>query len=231
MNDLGLYERHAADWWDQHSRFAAALHGLNAVRQQELRTYCPDFRGFAVDLGCGGGLMAEPLARAGAHVVGCDISAGSLATARAHGRALPGLAYARANITQVPLATGCADLVLMADVLEHVASWREVVREASRLARPGALVYINTINRTWRARLLAIALVEGLRLVPRGTHSYRMLITPAEVATAAAACDLEVVGTSGYRPRILRTLIDWRLTLESSQTGLWGCYAMWLRKR
>jgi 2-polyprenyl-6-hydroxyphenyl methylase/3-demethylubiquinone-9 3-methyltransferase len=231
VNDLGLYERHAAQWWDAQSPFAAALHGLNAVRQEEIRRHCPGFRGLAVDLGCGGGLMAEPLARSGARVLGCDISPASLAAARAHAHALPGVAYVRATVTKVPLAADCADLVLMADVLEHVVSWRAVVAEAARLARPGGLIYANTINRTWRARLLAIALLEGLRLVPRGTHSYRMLITPDELSRAATSCGLEVVSSSGYRPRLMRTLIDWRLQLQSSQTQLWGGYSMWLRKR
>jgi 2-polyprenyl-6-hydroxyphenyl methylase/3-demethylubiquinone-9 3-methyltransferase len=230
MNDLGLYDRHADDWWNQQSRFSASLHELNRVRRLEILHHCAGFRGLAVDLGCGGGLMAEPLAAGGATVLGFDMSAASLTVARAHGQALCSLAYARADISRVPLTAQCADLVLMADVLEHIESWRAVVHESARLAKSGALIYVNTINRTWRARLFAIHLVETLRLVPPGTHSYRLLITPDELAATAREAGLEVVGLSGYAPRFWRSLWTWRLQLRSSTHSHWACYAMWLRK-
>jgi len=230
MNDLTLYDRHAAQWWDARSPFAASLHALNQARLQEISASIPTRARLVVDLGCGGGLIAEPLARAGARVIGVDISHPSLREAARHGQGVPDLAFLRATAITVPLASGCADVVIAADVLEHVQAWPQILSEAARLVKPQGLIYLNTINRTWRARLLAIGLAETLRLIPRGTHDYRMLVRPDEIARSAAAHGLRVEHLSGQGLRLWATLRHWRLHLVPGSRFFWGSYSMVLRR-
>jgi 2-polyprenyl-6-hydroxyphenyl methylase/3-demethylubiquinone-9 3-methyltransferase len=230
MNDLALYDRHAGDWWDAGSRFAASLHALNEVRLQEVRERVgASFRGLAVDLGCGGGLLAEPLARAGATVVGVDLSGASVREARRHGSGVGSLHYARGDALRAPLPDGIAELVLCADVLEHVPRWPDVVAEAARLLRPGGLFYVNTISRTWRGRALSIWLGEGLGFVPRGTHDHRLFVRPEELSAEGGRRGLSCERVSGQRVRPLKTALSWRLAFAPTR-ATWGMYSAWLRK-
>jgi 2-polyprenyl-6-hydroxyphenyl methylase/3-demethylubiquinone-9 3-methyltransferase len=230
VNDLSIYERHADDWWDERSRFAASLHALNQVRLSEIRSRLgAGFRGMAVDLGCGGGLIAERLARDGATVVGVDLSGASLRVARAHGAGVARLLYARGDALRAPLPAACADLVLCADVLEHVTDWRALLAEAARIARPGAQFYVNTISRTWRARAVVIWLGEGLGFVPRGTHDHRLFVRPDELGDAAAQRGWRLEGVLGQRVRPLATIAHWRLALAPT-AAIWGTYSAWLSR-
>ena len=230
-NDLDLYEREAAHWWDADSRFAASLHAINAHRLGEVHERLgARLAGLAVvDLGCGGGLMAEPLARAGARVVGCDLGAASLAAGRRHGDGLRDLHYLRADARRVPLADGCADLVLAADIVEHIDGWTAVVCEAGRLLAPGGLLYVSTINRTWRATLLAVHLAEGLRLVPPGTHDPARFVRPQELAAAGASAGLTAEAPRGQRLRLWATLARWRVQVAPGPSTALE-YTMWLRR-
>jgi 2-polyprenyl-6-hydroxyphenyl methylase/3-demethylubiquinone-9 3-methyltransferase len=230
-NDLGLYERHAASWWDPASRFAASLHGLNHLRLGHIRDrFGADLGGLdVVDLGCGGGLMAEPLARLGATVVGIDLSPASLAAARAHGAGVPGLRYELGDLRRPPLPPASADLVCCADVLEHVDGWREAVGAAARLLRPGGWLYASTINRTLRARMLAVHVAEGLRLIPPGTHDPARFIRPDELIAAAAAAGLRHQQVLGERLRIVATLRAWAVRLAPGASTAIG-YAAWFQR-
>ena len=241
MIDHGIFERSAADWWNPQSRFSGSLHGLTEVRLQELHGRLGDDSCLVADLGCGGGLLAEPLAAAGALVVGCDLSGNSVREAHRHAAGAPHLWYLRGDAAAVPLASGSCDVVLLADVLEHVPDWRLLVREAARIARPGAVLYVNTLNRTWRARLLAVWLAEGLGLVPRGTHDHRLFVRPQELADEAAAAGFAFESFGGYRLRLWRTLMGWRLAFRSSSRPArstngaggpgWGSYSAWFVRR
>lgn len=230
-NDLDLYDRHAAAWWDPHSAFAASLHGVNVLRLQHITAACgADLRGLAaVDLGCGGGLLAEPLARAGADVIGIDRSEASLQAARAHGAGVAGLRYAVGDVRDPPLPAACADLVCCADVLEHIDGWRGVVAAAARLLRPGGRLYISTMNRTLAARLIGIHLAEGLRLIPPGTHDPERLITPPELVAAATAAGLERPQLLGERVRVWATLRAWAVRLAPGTSTAIG-YAAWFER-
>lgn len=228
-NDLDLYEREAASWWDPRSRFAASLHGVNALRLQEIADVVGrDLRGLHVaDLGCGGGLVSVPLAQAGARVVGVDISPASLRAASGRGEA--NLRVLRADARQPALAGGWADLVVCADVVEHVDGWPRVLAAASTLLRPGGRMYLNTVNRTRRARWLAVGLAEGVGLVPRGTHDPQRFVTPDEIGAAAAACGLVVERFLGQRLRVWRTIVERRIRVAPGRSLALG-YGAWLRK-
>ncbi|MDQ7008071.1 MAG: bifunctional 2-polyprenyl-6-hydroxyphenol methylase/3-demethylubiquinol 3-O-methyltransferase UbiG [Acidobacteriota bacterium] len=208
-NRLDIYDVHGGEWWDERSRTFASLRTINIFRWRWLRRWLgDDLRDrLVVDLGCGGGLLAEPLARAGAHVVAVDLSPASLGTGRDHA-AERRIGWTRADLHQAPLPDGCADHVLLADVLEHLEHPARAVREAARLLRAGGTLYVNTINRTLSARWLAVYLAEGVGLVPRGTHDPRLFVRPGELDRAAAACGLERSRRCGEFPRLLRTL--WR---------------------
>jgi len=215
-NDLDLYERHAADWWDERSHAFRSLHGVNRFRSRLLEEWFGErIRGArVVDLGCGGGLLAQKMLERGASVVGVDLSHASLRAARAHldGSSL----FVQGDATCAPLHPGCADLVLMADLLEHVCDPALPLREAARLLCSGGLAYVNTINRSRRARLLAVTLAEGLGLVPRGTHDPALFITPAELERQAVAAGLRLVRIQGEAPALLRTIRHWTIELRKS---------------
>ncbi|MBA2479917.1 MAG: 3-demethylubiquinone-9 3-O-methyltransferase [Planctomycetes bacterium] len=230
-NDLAIYDHHAADWWDPCSRFSASLHALNRVRLEEVRGVVGDrYAGFVVDLGCGGGLLSEPLARAGATVVGVDISGGSVRAASAHGADCPHLHYLRGDATRPPLPDACADLVVCADVVEHIPDWESLVATAARVAKPGARFYVNTINRTWFARVVTVWLGEGLGYVPRGTHDHRMFVAPKSLAAAGDRHGWSFDGATGQRVMPLRTLFGRRLALAAT-TSLSATYSAWFTRR
>ncbi len=219
-NDLDLYDRHAADWWNERSPFSCSLHEVNRVLLASIRARLGD--GLkdmtVVDLGCGGGILAEPLARAGARVVGLDISHPSLLACRRHAAGISRLSLVRGDVRAPPLAPAWADLVLCSDVLEHVPDWRAVMVAAAHLLRPGGTLFAATINRTAQATLLAVTLGEGLGFVPRGTHDPALFITPAELITQARTLGLRSAGCFGLRPALLRTLIGCRLRMSATAT-------------
>lgn len=208
-NDLELYERHADEWWDDDSR---AFRSLRAVKSHHLAVL--DGRlGAALagarvaDLGCGGGLLAVPLAQRGAVVTGVDRSAGSIAAAQAAAARLGVAAdFVVSDLTATPLPTAAFDLVVLGDVLEHLQPFGPALVEAARLLRDGGQLYVNTLNRTWQARWLAVHLAEGLGYVPRGTHDPRLFIRPAELRAVAERLGLRWVQLCGERPRLLATL-------------------------
>ncbi|MCC6672462.1 MAG: methyltransferase domain-containing protein [Planctomycetes bacterium] len=218
-NDLTLYERHAAEWWDPRARAFASLRRTKEFQRAQLgRWLGPELaEALVVELGCGGGLLLCPLALHARAVVGIDLSLGSLAAARDH---LPpgrrGL-FARGDALAPPLAGACADVVLISDVLEHVREPARMVAEAGRLLRPGGLLYVFTLNRTWRARLLAVHLAKGIGLVPRGTHDPALFLRPQEVRAMAQQAGLLPVHAEGAAPRLLDTLRSWAIALRPAR--------------
>jgi 2-polyprenyl-6-hydroxyphenyl methylase/3-demethylubiquinone-9 3-methyltransferase len=214
-------------WWDPACRAFASLRSVSAFRLGLLQRWLPGAWHVrtVVDLGCGGGLLAVPLAEAGARVVGVDLARRALQEARRRqaGAFLPLVA----DLTCVPVAAACADLVLLADVLEHVAHPAAAVGEAARLLRPGGLLFVNTIHRTLRSRLFAIVLGEGLGFIPRGTHVWRQFVRPDELDAMAAAVGLVRRQRTGEVPRLLRTISAGAVVLRESRTLAVGYAALY----
>jgi 2-polyprenyl-6-hydroxyphenyl methylase/3-demethylubiquinone-9 3-methyltransferase len=229
-NDLTIYDRHGDGWWREDDRTFRSLRAVSRFRLRWLLQRTPQTLAGALvaDLGCGGGLLAVPLAAHGARVVGIDLSRNSLAAARAH--AGGGALFVCADLTRCPLTDGCVDLALLADVLEHVAQWQAAVAEAARLLRPGGLLYVNTINRTKRARLLAVTLGEGLGLLPRGTHDPDLFVRPADLCAAAEASGLRCVALGGEAPRLLATLLAGEVKLRESRSLAVAYGAMFVKR-
>jgi len=213
-NDLAIYERHAADWWDERSPAFRSLHRVNEFRTALLDEWLGKrLHGKrALDLGCGGGLLSAYLAQRGARWIGVDLSGASLRT----GSERLGARFAQADVLRLPVGDATMDVVLAADVLEHVPSLDAALAEASRVLKPGGDLYVNTINRTTRARLLAVGLAEGVGLVPRGTHDARLFVRPDELRASAWKHGLALEALQGESVDLLRTVSRWAIALRKS---------------
>lgn len=200
----------AADWWDPHGS-SAMLHKLNPVRLSYIRAqvdahwhvdarerYALAGRS-AIDVGCGAGLLAEPLARMGATVTGVDAAPENIAAARDHA-AGQGLAihYHAGELAALPPAT--FDLVTSMEVVEHVTDPAAFIGElAARLAL-GGLMILSTPNRTAISKLLLVEAAERVGAVPRGTHDWDQFLKPEELTKLLEGAGLEVIDRTGLSP-------------------------------
>jgi 2-polyprenyl-6-hydroxyphenyl methylase/3-demethylubiquinone-9 3-methyltransferase len=197
--EVGKFDALAQRWWDPEGEFGP-LHRINPLRLDYVDRQAPLAGRRVLDVGCGGGLLSEAMARRGAHVLGIDLAPAALQVAELH--ALEGdvpVAYrqvaAEALAAEVP---GAFDVVTCMEMLEHVPDPPAVIAALARLVRPGGDVFVSTLNRTLRSFLFAIVGAEYvLRLLPRGTHDYERFIRPSELARAARAAGLEVVDLTG----------------------------------
>ena len=202
-NDPAQYDELADEWWRPHGEFAA-LHWLAASRAEHLPP-AASADAVLVDLGCGGGLMAPYAARLGYRHVGVDLGVRALELAREHG-VLP----VRASALAVPLADGCADVVLACEVLEHVEDDEAVVAECARLLRPGGTLVIDTLADTRMSVLVNVHLLERVPGgPPRGLHDPALFVDRRRLLAAADqhGVDLRLVG---LRPS-MRQAIAWKL--------------------
>jgi 2-polyprenyl-6-hydroxyphenyl methylase / 3-demethylubiquinone-9 3-methyltransferase len=202
--DNEYYEGIDELWWDPRGP-AAALHAINRPRLEFYLGALGDLRGRRVlDAGCGGGLVARTLAEAGATVVGLDRSLGSLRVARNAVKGRGGAFHpVRGRLERLPFADGAFDVVVAADVLEHVPDLPAAVGEIARVLAPGGSLAFDTINRTFWAWFTVVWGAERvLRLVPRGTHDPRLLIRPDELDHLLRGAGLEPVATVGLAASI-----------------------------
>jgi 2-polyprenyl-6-hydroxyphenyl methylase/3-demethylubiquinone-9 3-methyltransferase len=159
-----------------------------------------------LDVGCGGGLLSEELARMGAHVIGVDPAAGSLETARRHAeRQGLDIDYRHGAGESLPVEDESVDVVCCVDVLEHVDDLDAVLRETARVLTPGGLYLFDTVNRTRLSRLVMIKLCQDWSRtgwMPRDLHDWDHFITPDELRTAAAGAGLAVREITGMAPGV-----------------------------
>lgn len=197
--EIERFSRIADEWWDPTGKFAP-LHQLNPVRIGYIRDRAAarfgrdalsgsPLAGLSVlDIGCGGGLLSEPMARLGATVTGLDAADRNVAVASLHAEG-QGLAIDyRQNTAETLAATGVQfDIVLALEVVEHVADVELFLRSCGHLVKPGGLLFLSTLNRTAKAWALAIAGAEYvLRWLPRGTHDWKKFLKPSEVVRGLA---------------------------------------------
>lgn len=213
--EVARFDALAATWWDEAGPMRV-LHRFNPVRLGYIRDALCRHHGrdpevpFALDgltvcdVGCGGGVLSEPLARLGATVTGLDPAERNLAVARSHAEAagVP-VDYQARTIEQVVASGATFDAVLIMEVVEHVSDMPAFVRGACAAVKPGGLLFAATINRTLRSFALAIVGAEYvLGWLPKGTHDWEKFVTPAELSAAIRAGGLDVTDTTGvvYNP-------------------------------
>ena len=196
----------AADWWDPNGK-SAMLHKLNPVRLGYIRDMVDmhwqvDEHGFkpldgksALDVGCGAGLLAEPLARMGAKVTAVDAAPECIEVARAHaaGQGLT-IDYRPTGVESVG---GRFDLVTAMEVIEHVADPQQFIDSLAKRLAPGGLMILSTPNRTAWSKLLTITLAEGFGQIPRGTHDFDKFIDPDTMRGLLAKAGLECIDFEG----------------------------------
>jgi len=212
--ELEKFQALAARWWDPHSEFRP-LHEINPLRLDWIDRIASLAGKRAVDVGCGGGILAEAMAQRGAQVRGIDLAERSLQVAELHAIE-SGAAVEYERIAAEDLAArepAAWDVVTCMELLEHVPDPESIVRACANLARPGGWVFFSTINRNPKAFMLAIVGAEYLlRLLPRGTHEYGKFIRPSELAAAARRSGLDVIAMSGmtYNPITRQYRLDAR---------------------
>jgi 2-polyprenyl-6-hydroxyphenyl methylase/3-demethylubiquinone-9 3-methyltransferase len=197
--ELARFDALAAQFWDSQGDFRP-LHLLNPVRAQFIAARASLAGRRVLDVGCGGGLLSESLARASAQVTGIDLAPGMVEVARLHA-AEGGLAidYRVASAEELAQAgPGQFDVVTCMEMLEHVPDPAAMTATLARLLAPGGALFVSTLNRNLKSFLLAIVGAEYiLRLIPRGTHEYERLIRPAELARWARAAGLSLSELAG----------------------------------
>lgn len=220
--DNELYNRMSDTWWDENEVFSTLLLWLNPVRFGYFRRILLEQlkvepRGMeTLDVGCGGGLLAEEFARLGCRVTGIDPSERSLTTARAHAQQSGlDITYLAGVGEQLPFADAAFDLVYCCDVLEHVGNLAQVISEIARVLKPGGIFLYDTINRTPLSRLILVKMAQewpATRFMPPNLHDWRQFIKPRELVSLMRNNGLVNQDLKGMAPAanpitILRTLL------------------------
>ncbi len=202
--EIGKFEALAHRWWDAHGDFRA-LHDINPLRLEYIADRGPLDGARVLDVGCGGGILSEAMAAAGAEVTGIDMAAKPLAVARLHaletGTELEYLAATPEDLAGE--RPGAFQTVTCMEMLEHVPDYASSVAACAELAAPGGRLFFSTISRTPKAYLLTVLGAEYvLNILPRGTHDYTKLIRPSELARAVRKAGLRVEEVAGmaYNP-------------------------------
>ncbi|RMH41401.1 MAG: bifunctional 2-polyprenyl-6-hydroxyphenol methylase/3-demethylubiquinol 3-O-methyltransferase UbiG [Alphaproteobacteria bacterium] len=227
--ELAKFEAMAAEWWDPEGKFKP-LHMLNPCRLDYItrqiaaefgrsRDDALPFAGLRLlDIGCGGGLLSEPMARLGAEVVGADAAEGNIPVAALHARQ-SGLEIDYRHTTAEALAEAGEqfDVVLNMEVVEHVPDPAEFLATCARLVRPGGIMICSTINRTPRSFAAAIVGAEWvMRWLPKGTHDWRKFITPDELRTMIEVAGLRFLDRKGF----VFNPLSWRWSISDRDLGV-----------
>jgi 2-polyprenyl-6-hydroxyphenyl methylase / 3-demethylubiquinone-9 3-methyltransferase len=224
--EVARFSRVARQWWDPRGPMAA-LHKFNPVRLAYIRdraaayferdpTRLDSLAGLRIlDIGCGGGILCEPLARLGASVVGVDPSESNIAIAQQHAaRSGLNIDYRNTTVEALSEAGGSFDVVLAMEVVEHVTDVGLFVELAAETVKSGGLMFLATLNRTAKSYALAIVGAEYvLRWLPRGTHQWDKFVTPDELEIAVEQSGLRITGETGV---IYNLFADrWQLSADT----------------
>lgn len=215
QTEVDRFSAMASEWWDPNGKFRP-LHKFNPVRLTYIRDRIAaqferdpkspqPFKGLRIlDIGCGGGLLCEPIARMGAEVVGADASQTNIEIAKIHAAKSGITVDYRAETAEKLAADGeLFDVVLNMEVVEHVADVDLFLTSCAQMVKPGGLMFIATINRTFKALALAIVGAEYvLRWLPRGTHQYEKLVQPGEIEQPLLSSGMTITDRTGvfYSP-------------------------------
>ena len=222
--ELAKFSELAHRWWDEGSEFRP-LHEMNPLRLEWIDSLDGLSGKAALDIGCGGGILAESMARRAAHVTGIDLADKPLGVARLHAleTGVDNIDYLEVSAEALAAERPAAfDVVTCMEMLEHVPDPSLVVEAAATLVRPGGWVFFSTLNRNPKSFLFGIVGAEYvLKLLPRGTHEYARFIKPSELATWCRAAGLELHASRGmeYNPLTRR----FRLSDDTSVNYMFAC--------
>ncbi len=204
-NEIAKFEALASRWWDPQSEFKP-LHDINPLRLEFIEQHSEGLQGKTiVDVGCGGGILAEAMAKKGAKVTGIDMGEAPLTVAQLHAMDA-GVDMDYELISAEDFAekhSGKFDIVTCMEMLEHVPDPASIIRACQKMLKPGGKAFFSTLNRNPKSFLFAIIGAEYLlQLLPKGTHDYRKFITPAELASYIRQAGLDLVQLKGmsYNP-------------------------------
>jgi 2-polyprenyl-6-hydroxyphenyl methylase/3-demethylubiquinone-9 3-methyltransferase len=203
--EIAKFSELAHRWWDPESEFRP-LHQINPLRLAWIDDIVPLAGKRVLDIGCGGGILADAMARKGAEVLGIDLAGKALKVAQLHALEAQTQGVSYREVSAETLAAeqpGSFDVVTCMEMLEHVPDPSSVVRACATLVKPGGHVFFSTINRNAKAFVFAIVGAEYiLNLLPRGTHEFAKFIKPSELAAYARAAGLDLEHTRGmeYNP-------------------------------
>ncbi|WP_416400111.1 bifunctional 2-polyprenyl-6-hydroxyphenol methylase/3-demethylubiquinol 3-O-methyltransferase UbiG [Alicycliphilus denitrificans] len=203
--ELAKFSELAHRWWDPDSEFRP-LHQINPLRLEWINQLSPLEGQKVLDVGCGGGILSDSMARKGAEVTGIDLASKALRVARLHAleAQTPRVQYREISVEELAQESpGSFDTVTCMEMLEHVPDPQSVVTACARLVKPGGWVFFSTINRNAKAFALAIVGAEYLlKMLPQGTHEYAKFIRPSELAGACRNAGLDVLQVRGmqYNP-------------------------------
>jgi len=222
--ELAKFSELAHRWWDTESDFRP-LHQINPLRLDWIDSLAPLSGKRVVDVGCGGGILADSMARRGADVLGIDLATKALRVAQLHAieASTPRIEYREIAVEALAEAEPAGfDVVTCMEMLGHVPDPASVVASCARLARPGGSVFFSTINRNAKSFALAIVGDEHvLKLLPKGTHEYAKFLRPSELASWCREASLELAATRGleYNPITRR----YRLSSDTSVNYMVAC--------
>ena len=215
--DVARFSAMAAEWWDPTGKFKP-LHKFNPVRLEYIKEkVCENFdrdvkdpkafKGLRIlDIGCGGGLLSEPMARLGADVVGADASEVNIEIAKIHAEQSGLDIDYRATTSEALEASGEKfDVILNMEVVEHVSDVNLFMTSCAKMVKPEGLMFVATINRTLKAKALAIFMAENvLRWLPKGTHEYEKLVRPEEIEAPISQEGMEFIDQTGVFYNVLQ---------------------------
>jgi 2-polyprenyl-6-hydroxyphenyl methylase/3-demethylubiquinone-9 3-methyltransferase len=211
--ELAKFSELAHRWWDTNSEFRP-LHQINPLRLEWIQGLAPLKDKQVLDVGCGGGILSDAMARAGAHVTGIDLATKSLKVAQLHAleTQTPNVSYREVSAEALAAEKPASfDVVTCMEMLEHVPDPASIVQACATLVKPGGWVFFSTLNRNPKSFLFAIVGAEYvLNLLPRGTHEYAKFIKPSELADhcRAAGLDLQAMRGLQYNPITRRYWLD-----------------------
>jgi 2-polyprenyl-6-hydroxyphenyl methylase / 3-demethylubiquinone-9 3-methyltransferase len=221
--ELAKFSDLAHRWWDAEGEFKP-LHQINPLRLDWIRETASLSGQLILDVGCGGGILADSMARTGAHVTGIDLAAKALRIAQLHAieSQTPNLRYQEVSVeTLAAQQPESFDIVTCMEMLEHVPDPSSVVHACATLVKPGGWVFFSTLNRNVKSFLFAVVGAEYvLNMLPRGTHEYAKMLRPSELATFCRSAGLDLRDTRGmeYNPITQR----YRLSTNTSVNYLFA---------
>jgi len=204
-DEIAKFEKVASQWWDLTGDFKP-LHQINPVRRQFILQHCPELFGKEViDVGCGGGILSESLAKLGANVTGIDMGEEPLNVAKLHALETGvKVNYQKCTAEEIAQEQAASfDVVTCMEMLEHVPAPASIINACAKMVKPGGYVFFSTLNKTIKSYLMAIVAAEKvLKLVPDGTHDHKSFIKPSQLINWAESEDLKCIDAAGiqYNP-------------------------------